>query len=202
MVAAAMPIVERVVRKRFFGVSLSPRDDRYENERARDCVQQAMLDLIAKFNRVALAVDPPIDNVPQYAARTAHNTVNDVVRPRNWTRLKDCVFRVISKTPAFARWDDPELGKVCGYAGWRAQKQIKPHASMVLLRQKSSELRAEAVLAIRWDNMGLTHWQTLLDKVFDIAGGPIEAATLINFLAELLEIGSEVPLGDLDYDDE
>ena len=38
--------------------SLSPSDDRYENERARDCVQQALLELWEKFGRVAVETDP------------------------------------------------------------------------------------------------------------------------------------------------
>jgi hypothetical protein len=202
MTLAVIPVVERVIRKRFFGASLSRNDDRYENVRARDCLGQAMLELVVKFNRVASGIDPPIQRPRDYAARVAHNAVNDVVRPKNWTRLKHSVLRVISLHSEFAAWEDPQLGKVCGYAGWRTPQQVKAHASMVRLRQGSSDVRADAVLATRWDNMGAPHWQTLLERVFDIAGGPIETTTLINFLAELLDIGSEIPLDDLEYDEE
>jgi hypothetical protein len=200
MILAVKPVVERVVRKRFFGVRLC--DGTYEGERACDCVQQAMLELLMKFDRVASAIDPPIQSLRDYAARVAHNVVNDVVRPRNWTRLKHRVFRVIALTSEFAAWDDPQLGKVCGYAGWRTQKHVKAQASIGILREGASQLRADAVLATHWDNMGARHWRTLLERVFDIAGGPIEATTLINLLAELLEIGSEIPLSDPHPDDE
>jgi hypothetical protein len=202
LIEVAHPVVKRVVRKRFFGVSLSSRDDSYENQRALDCVQQAMLELVVKFARVEAGDDPPIQSLKDYAARVAHNAVNDVVRPPNWTRLKHRLFRVLSRHSQFASWVDPQLGKVCGYAGWRTRKHVTAHATIAGLRQAAGELRADAVLATHWDNMGSTHWQTLLERVFDIAGGPIEATTLINFLAELLDIRSEVPLSDPDADDE
>ena len=137
-----------------------------------------------------------------YAARVAHNVVNDVVRPPNWTRLKNRLFRVIARTPAFAMWNDPQLGKVCGYVSWKNQTPRGARGSMATLRNSASDLRRDDVLATRWDNMGLTDRQVLLERVFDIAGGPIETTMLVTFLAELLEIGSEISLGDLDPDDE
>jgi hypothetical protein len=199
MIDAVTPVVERVTRKRFFGVPLW--GDGYESERARDCFQQAILMLCEKFARVAAGIDPPIQSLEKYAARVAHNTVTNVVRPPNWTRLKHQVLRVISQHSAFATWDHPQFGTVCGYAGWRTQKDLKAHGSLVRLRQFTSELRTEAVFATRWDNMRRPHWQKVLELVFDAGSGPIEMTTLINFLAEVLEVGGDIPL-DPESDDD
>jgi hypothetical protein len=201
MLEAAAPIVERVVRKRFFGASLSPSDDRYENDRARDCVQQAMLKLWEKLGRVAVAEDPPIENLSSYAARAAHNAVNEVVRPPNWTRLRNRVLKAASKDPSLAVWEDPEIGRVCGYVGWRTPARPVSRGNLVALRRLGSDLRADALLAVHWENIDVPHWQRLLARVFDAVQGPVTVTTLVRFLAELVDIRCEIPLDEGDQDD-
>lgn len=200
LVELARPVVVRVLRRRFHGASLSPSDERRENERAIDCFQQTMLELCAKFRRVLDEIDPPILSVPDYAARVAHNVVNEEVRPPNWTRLANRVRRVISVEVAFDTWDDQELGQVAGFAGWRAQRQ--PSGTVPQVRQAMSALRSDAVLATRWDNMGAPDWRTLLERVFDAAGGPLRLSALVLLLTEILDIASEVPWDDTVLDEE
>jgi hypothetical protein len=107
-------------------VSLRPSDDRRENERAVECYQQAMLELCAKFGRVIDRLDPPILNLPDYAARVAHNVANEQLRPPNWSRLSNRVRRVLSKDASLDVWDDADQGKVAlglvvgGQAGGRS----------------------------------------------------------------------------------
>ncbi len=200
LVELAQPVVVRVLRRRFHGASLSPSDERRENERALDCFQQTMLELCAKFRRVLDQIDPPILSVPDYAARVAHNVVNEEVRPPNWTRLANRVRRVISVEVAFDAWDDQQLGQVAGFAGWRAQRQ--PSGTVSQVRQAMSALRSDAVLATRWDNMGAADWRTLLERVFDAAGGPLRFSALVLLLTEILDIASEVPWDDTALDEE
>ncbi len=200
MVDVSRPVVTRVLRRRFPGVSLRPADDRRENDRALDCYQQAMLELCAKFARVLDATDPPILSLPDYAARVAHNVVNEELRPPNWTRLANRVRRVISRETAFDTWDDPEHGRVAGYAGWRAQRQGSGSLSEV--RRAAGALRSGAVLATHWESLGGADWRVLLEQIFDAAGGPLRLTAVILFLAEILDVSSEVPWDDAVPDDE
>jgi hypothetical protein len=202
MLASATPVVERVIRRRFLGASLRPSDDRYENERARDCVQQALTDLWYKLSRIAAEEDPPLRDLAGYAARVAHNAVNEVVRPPNWTRLKNRVLRVISKSPAFAVWEDPEWGRVTGYAGWRGRSMTAPPAPIADVRVGADGLRADALLGTHWDNLVPDQWRALLERVFDGAQRPLRVATLVHALAELLDIRIEVPLDEFEPRDD
>lgn len=198
MLEAVTPIVERVVRHRFYGVSLSRSDTRYENERARDCVQQAMLDLWEKLSRVAADGEPPIGNLAGYAARVAHNAVNEVVRPVTWTRLKHRILRILSTSSAMAVWNDAELGRVSGYVGWRTKGGTVRPGSIPEIRRRAGEFHADAVLATHWENMKTTHWVALLERVFDTAQGPLGVNALVSVLAELLDIRTDVPLDEVD----
>jgi hypothetical protein len=200
LVEAARPVVARVLRRRFHGVSLRPSDDRRENERAIDCYQQAMVELCAKFRRVIDGTDPPILSLPDYAARVAHNVVNEELRPPNWTRLANRIRRVMSKEAAFEVWDDVEHGRVAGYAGWRARRQAS--GSLSELRRTAGSLRSDSVLATHWENIDGPHWRTLLERVFDAAGGPLRLSTVVLFLADILDVASEVPWEDDGMDGE
>ena len=200
MVEVSRPVVARVLRRRFPGVSLRPADDRRENERALDCYQQTMLELCAKFARVLDAIDPPILSLPDYAARVAHNAANEELRPPNWTRLANRVRRVISREIAFDVWDDPEHGRVAGYAGWRAQRQGA--GSVADLRRAAGTLRSGAVLATHWENLGGGEWRALLEQIFDAAGGPLRLTAVVLFLAEILDVSTEVPWDDATADDD
>lgn len=190
LVHEAQPVVLRVLRRRFHGVSLAATDDRRENERARDCFQRAMLDLIAKFTRVIDNVDPPIVDLQGYAARVAHNVATDEIRPPNWSRLSNRLRRVLSAHAAFATWENPELGRVAGFVGWRSGR---PSGSVAALRESFGQLRSGAVLATEWDRLGLDDWTDVLEHIFDVADGPLPMGPLVGFLAELFDIAVDVP---------
>jgi hypothetical protein len=193
MVETAGPVVARVLRARF-RASLSASDDSRDNERARDCFQQTMLELIEKFARVVDGDDPPILSVPNYAARAANNCANEVIRPPNWTALANRIRRAISKETSLDTWEHAELGIVAGFVGWRTRDQAS--GSVANVRAVSGDLRASAVLATRWDRLGWADWAALLEEVFNAAGGPLPVGSVIHLLAELLDVAVEVPWTD------
>ncbi len=198
-VAQVQPIVGRVLRRRFRGASLSPQDDRRENERARDCSQQALMLLCARFSRALDGIDPPILDVPSYAARTAHNVANEEIRPNNWTSLSNRIRRVLSTDHRFATWEHPEWGPVAGYAGWRTQQTTS--GSVSALRGVMGELRGDAVTGTPWELLAPGDTAALLEQVFDAADGPLPMGRLVHFLAEVLGIVVEVPRHGDDEDD-
>jgi hypothetical protein len=193
------PTVARVLRRRFRGASLSPQDDRRENERARDCNQQALMLLCARFGRALDGSAPPIVDVLGYAARVAHNVANEEIRPINWTKLSNRIRRVLSTDHRFATWEHPEWGTVTGYAGWRAQRITL--GSVPALREIIGALRGGAVAGTQWERIAPGDTAALLEQVFDTADGPLPMDRLVHFLAEVLGIVVEVPL-DEDEDDE
>jgi hypothetical protein len=188
------PIVARVMRRRFRGASLSPHDDRRENERARDCNQQALMLLCARFSRTLDGSTPPIVDVPGYAARVAHNVANVEIRPVNWTRLSNRVRHVLSSDSRFGTWEHPEWGPVVGYAGWRTQRTVL--GSIAAVREVIGELRGSAVAGTQWERQTPDDTAVLLEQVFDAADGPLPTGRLVHFLAEVLGIVLEVPLED------
>jgi DNA-directed RNA polymerase specialized sigma24 family protein len=188
MFEAAVPIVERVVRQRF-RVSLSRADDRAENERARDCVQDTLLQLGEKFQRVAGGVDPAIDDVANYAARVAHNTVNEQLRSSvpDRARLKNRLRHVLRTDSAFDTWEDRDGALLAGYSGWRL-RQARTTVTPVV----QSELRTGALLTTPWPHMKRTHWVALLTRVFDLTGGPLDLDDLLGCLGELLGVSTRL----------
>jgi hypothetical protein len=193
------PIVARVLRRRFRGATLSPQDDRRENERARECSQQALMLLCARFSRALDGSAPPIIDVPGYAARVAHNVANEEIRPINWTKLSNRIRRVLSTDHRFATWEHPEWGTVAGYAGWRAQRTTS--GSVPALREIIGALRGGAVAGTQWERFAPGDAAALLEQVFDTADGPLPMDRLVHFLAEVLGIVVEVQI-DEDEDDE
>jgi DNA-directed RNA polymerase specialized sigma24 family protein len=194
--AAAAPVVERVVRQRF-RVSLSRTDDRAENERARDCVQEALLQLAQKFRRVTEGVDAPIADVADYAARVAHNTINEQLRSSmpDRARLKNRLRHVLRLDPSFDTWDDHDDALLAGYSGWRLRL---PRAAIPAAVPTS--LRTDALLATPWQRMKREHWTALLSRIFDLTGGPVGLDELIACLCELLGISTR-PIESLDDGD-
>jgi hypothetical protein len=189
LVEEVWPVVTTVMRRRFRGASLSASDDRYENERARDCFQRAMEKLIAKFTRVIDGTDPPIRDVRGYAARVADNAATDEIRPPHWTRLTNRLRRTISASDAFTTWEDPERGHVAGFVGWQGRRAS---GSVPALRQAFRRLRADVALDVTWESFALGDWAHLLEQVFTIADGPLPMRDLTAFIADLLGIVVEL----------
>jgi hypothetical protein len=149
-----------------------------------------MLAMIEKCSRVIDATDPPFDDFASYVARTAHNVASNEIRPPNWTRLSNRLRRALSKHEALDHWDDPQLGPVAGYAGWRAKQQS---GSMPKLRQVLGQLRAEPALNKPWTQITSEDWGHLLEQAFTAAAGPLPMGRVVAFMAELVDIRVEVP---------
>jgi DNA-directed RNA polymerase specialized sigma24 family protein len=186
MFVVATPIVQRVVRQRF-RVSLSRADDRAENERAMDCVQDALLQLAEKFRRVVEGEDAAIGNVADYAARVAHNVVNEQFRSSapDRARLKNRLRHVLHVETAFDTWIDRDGTLLAGYSGWRLRQ---PRVAITLVAQ--SDLQTSALLTTPWQHMKRAHWVALLTRVFDLAGGPLDLDELLGCLGELLGVST------------
>jgi RNA polymerase sigma factor (sigma-70 family) len=113
----ASPLIRKTVARRLMS---SPPQDR------EDVAGDVILDLVSRLKRLKEAGDAPIERFAAYVSVAAHNGCDQYLRQRypQRHRLKNRLRYLLSKTPAFALWEDSERGWVCGRAIWQGRAPV------------------------------------------------------------------------------
>ncbi|HWC99820.1 MAG TPA: hypothetical protein VG456_23830 [Candidatus Sulfopaludibacter sp.] len=147
---AASPVIRRTVGRRLMS---APEQDR------EDVAGDVILDLVSRLQRLKESGDVPIERFTGYVAVAAHNGCDQYLRHRypQRHRLKNRLRYLLTKTPNFDLWEDPERGWICGRPAWRERPPL-PLDPEVISRLGARERPP----------------QQLLGELFNQVGGPVE----------------------------
>jgi RNA polymerase sigma factor (sigma-70 family) len=155
----AAPVIQKTVGRRLLS---SPPQDR------EDVTGDVMLDLLSRLKRLKQEGGPPIEKFAGYVAVAAHNRCDRYLRHRypQRHRLRNRLRYLVTKTAAFALWEDAERGWICGRAAWRDRAPV-PLDPELVARLGPRERPPAQVLA----------------QLLDEAGGPVEFDALTALFA-------------------
>lgn len=181
----AVPIIERVVRRKLRLTSLPTARARVDEEQAEDLCSDSVVQLLTQLRRVKASPqgEDTIRDLRGYAAVVATHTCHRYLRRKHPQRhvLKNKLRYLLTRQSGFAVWEDEGGQLVAGFAAWRgdgaashAEKLAQMDAPMTfispdLLRKDRRESRSGELLAV----------------IFDHLGSPIVLDDLVSLIAKL-----------------
>ena len=120
----AAPIIRRTIARR---LTTSPSQER------EDVAGDVILQLLSHLKNLKQQGGDPIDRFTAYAATSAHHACDQFLRQRypQRSRLKNRLRYLLSKTPKFALWEDPEQGWLCGHESWQGRPPAIPDPDLL-----------------------------------------------------------------------
>jgi RNA polymerase sigma factor (sigma-70 family) len=159
----AAPIVRRVISSRLG----------WSNADAEDICSQVLLQLMLRLRQGRIDDDlQAIDAFGAYAAAAAHHGCDHYLRrkyPLRW-QLRNRIRYVLEHDAQWAVWQTGEGTWLCGRAAWRSRRQVPP--------PRADDLAGIASPRIR----------ELLQRMFELSGGPLELTRVVDLSAELWRV--------------
>lgn len=168
LVEHVRPVVGAVVGR------FARRDSLTRAEDAEDIEAAVTLRAIRKLQRLAAGEGEPIEQLPEYIARLARNTITDALRKRypEMRRLRQRVDYLLRRDARFAVWTADGL-MLCGRAAWRGWSMV----DLPVTLENASDAMCNGADA-----------GESVDAVFERAGGPVALDDLIRLLARLWNV--------------
>ena len=178
------PIIRGAIRKKL-RVSLRANDSREENLDGLDLLGEVQLKLLSRLRKESGQTE--IREFTAYAATVAYHACADYLRAKypQRTSVKNCLRRLLEKTPECAVWTAPDGELMCGFAGWRATTPRASGEKIRELQQRPEVLPPEALPHAAAPELSGKDWLRLLSAIFDFASGPVAMDDLLSVVAPL-----------------
>jgi RNA polymerase sigma factor (sigma-70 family) len=181
----AQSVIKSTIQRR-----IGRRDD-FSMRDADDIYHEVVLQLIAQLRVIkSNPNENPIKNFRSYTAVVAHNVCHHYLRQKhpNRARLKNRIRYLLTHRNNFFLTPETygsEERLVCGFAGWRNEREIATTIDLEAVRSDPQVPRAAGPAA---DDLRSARLEDLLDAVFKVIGTPVELEALVSTTAALLNV--------------
>lgn len=214
----AVPVIERVVRRKLRLTSLPTGRARIDEGPAEDLCSDSVVQLLTQLRRVkACPQGDTIRDLRGYAAVVATHTCHRYLRRKHPQRhvLKNRLRYLLTRQSGFAIWED-EVGQlVAGFAAWRgdgAASHAEKLAQMAetrhtfvspdLLRRDGQDARSGELLAVIFNQLGsavvLDDLVSLVAKLWGVVDIEEAGEEAIASVPDL-RVGADTELEQRDY---
>lgn len=166
----ATPLIDGVLRR------FRRTEPHVQNEDLQEISSLVVLRLVRKLRAAALYEDHAITTLHSYISALAHNACHDFRRLRHPERyrLKRNLRYVMTRYPAFALWETPEL-VIAGLSQWRG-------APAKTILDPPARFTATPVMRDR------SHPVEALQAIFERVGHPLDFESLLDVVADLWDV--------------
>lgn len=193
LILHAEPVIKKIIR---YKLQLSPYHSTGHTD-ANDLQQEAVMHVVAALQKFREHPDTnSISDLQGLAAVIAHRSCSRWMHQRSPERhaLKNRLYYLFTRLPAFALWQNKHNKSVVGLKLWQGREATSTEEK-TLKQLSNEEILTASIRSLKTEKRA--NWGKTLIAIFEYIGEPIEFDKLVSTLAALIPIKDQ-PMESID----